>query len=87
MARSNYEKIFGGRSAVDFVGRDDEIERLIKHAGSDAGSDGLLLLATPGAGASELLRQTYDRLFHQQRVTVPFYFEVRKRLHRSTRDR
>ncbi|MEP7149570.1 MAG: ATP-binding protein [Acidobacteriota bacterium] len=78
MAGSNYEKIFGGRPAVDFAGREVEIGRLIAHARSAAGSDGLLLLATPGAGASELLRQTYDRLFHEQRETVPFYFEVRQ---------
>ncbi len=78
MAGSNYEKIIGGRPAVDFAGREDEIGRLIAHAASAAGSDGLLVLATPGAGASELLRQTYDRLFHEQRETIPFYFEVRQ---------
>ncbi len=85
MAAANHTKIFAGRSAVDFIGRDDEIARIIAHGVSDAGSDGLLVLATPGAGASELLRQTYDRLFHEQRETIPFYFAIRRR-HASGRE-
>jgi serine/threonine-protein kinase RsbW len=77
MAVSNHKKIFAGRSAVDFIGRESEIERVHAHARSDSGTDGLLVLATPGAGASELLRQTYDRLFHEQREIIPFYFTIR----------
>jgi serine/threonine-protein kinase RsbW len=78
MAGSKHEKIFAGRPASDFVGRDNELERLIAHARSASGSDGLLLLATPGAGTSELLRQTYDRLFHEQREIIPFFFAIRR---------
>jgi len=37
----------------------------------------MLLLAAPGAGATELLRQAYDRLFHTQQQVIPFYFPVR----------
>lgn len=77
MAGSNHTKIFAGRPAVDFIGRESEIERVLAHARSDSGSDGVLVLATPGAGASELLRQTYDRLFHEQREIIPFYFTIR----------
>jgi serine/threonine-protein kinase RsbW len=73
----NHKKIFAGRFAVDFIGREREIERVLAHARSDSGSDGLIVLATPGAGASELLRQTYDRLFHEQREIIPFYFTIR----------
>jgi hypothetical protein len=67
------------RPTDDFVGRAAELDRLIAHATSDSGSDGILALATPGAGATELLKQTYDRLFHDQRETIPFYFAIRKR--------
>jgi serine/threonine-protein kinase RsbW len=77
MAGSNHTKIFAGRPAVDFIGRESEIKRVLAHARSDSGSDGVLVLATPGAGASELLRQTYDRLFHEQREIIPFYFTIR----------
>jgi serine/threonine-protein kinase RsbW len=35
------------------------------------------VLGEPGAGASELLRQAYDRSFTSQRQTVPFYFRFR----------
>ncbi|MEO8041960.1 MAG: ATP-binding protein, partial [Acidobacteriota bacterium] len=78
MAEPKHEKIFAGRPFVDFVGRDDEVDRLIAHARSVEGSDGLMVLAVPGSGASELLRQTYDRLFHEQREIIPFYFSIRR---------
>lgn len=32
--------------------------------------------AVPGVGASELMRQVYDRLFSEQRFCVPFYFAL-----------
>lgn len=69
------EKILAGRPAVNFVGRAEIADRLFAHAAS---MDGLFLLATPGAGASELLKQTYDRLFREQHEIIPFYFAVRK---------
>lgn len=77
MSGSTNVKILAGRPAVNFVGRTSEIERLLAHSSSATGQDGLLILATPGAGASELLRQTYDRLFYKQREIIPFYFAVR----------
>ncbi|HUR98038.1 MAG TPA: ATP-binding protein [Pyrinomonadaceae bacterium] len=80
MAGSNDAKIFAGRKARDFVGRSGEVDRLAAHAVSEDGADGILVLAAPGAGASELLRQTYDRLFHEQREIIPFYFAVRRNL-------
>ncbi len=74
MAGSQHERILAGRPAADFIAREDEVERLRSHALS---SDGLLLLATPGSGATELLKQTYDRLFRDQQKVTPFYFSVR----------
>ena len=37
---------------------------------------GLLLLMAPSAGVSELLRQSYDQLFHRQGDVVPIYFAL-----------
>src|SRR5688572_13201846 len=68
-------RILAGRPAGDFIGRDEPARRLFAHARSS--KEGLLLLHTPGAGASELLKQVYDRLFREQKDVVPFYFSVR----------
>lgn len=75
MGESQNAKILAGRPSIDFIGRDEAAERLFAHARSS--NQGLLLLATPGAGASELLKQTYDRLFREQQAIVPFYFSIR----------
>src|SRR5688572_13188518 len=79
MAGPKHSKIFAGRPAADFVGRSKEIDRLFAQARS-ATDGGILVLAAPGAGASELLRQVYDRLFHEQREIIPFYFRVPRNL-------
>ena len=74
MSGQKNARILAGRPAVDFIGRSDETERLIAHSRSH---EGLLLLGAPGAGASELLKQTYDRLFHEHEDVIPFYFSIR----------
>lgn len=58
-----------------FVGRERELERVI--AAATAGEN-LSILAQPSSGASELLRQAYDRLFREQGEIVPFYFELKR---------
>src|SRR5215213_522708 len=68
-------RILAGRPAVDLIGRENVAERLFAHARSS--HEGLLVLAAPGAGASELLTQTYDRLFRSQQEVIPFYFSIR----------
>jgi len=75
MRRPSGKRILAGRAAADFIGRADELARLIDHA--KGGSNGLALLAVPFAGASELLRQAYDRLFFEQEDVIPFYFELK----------
>ncbi|HEX6124105.1 MAG TPA: ATP-binding protein [Pyrinomonadaceae bacterium] len=75
MASAHQDRILAGRPAIDFIGRETEVARLRAHALS---SDGLLLLSSPGAGASELLKQTFDRLFRDQQEIVPFYFAIRR---------
>lgn len=74
MSGSQNARILAGRPAVDFIGRTDETERLLASARS---SDGILVLSAPGAGATELLKQTYDRLFREQQDVVPFYFAIK----------
>src|SRR5690349_7925886 len=61
----------------DFIGRDAEL-RAITQQGSAAKSRGVLLLAAPGAGASELLRQAYDQLFLQRRFSIPLHFALKR---------
>ena len=61
---------------MDFIGRTQELDRLFRHARGESGNIGLMLLAEPGAGASEMLRQVYDVLFADQNEIVPFYFEI-----------
>lgn len=74
MARLIQNRIFARCGVDEFVGRDAELRSLIDLAGN---SDGLALLAAPLCGATELLRQVYDRLFFSQSEVIPFYFEVR----------
>jgi anti-sigma regulatory factor (Ser/Thr protein kinase) len=64
--------------AEEFVGRRDELDRIINYASSDAVSGPLTLVGPPGSGVSELLRHSYDRLFHEQTAIIPFYFALSK---------
>lgn len=74
MARQRRQRILSGLEAKHFVGRAAELERLTAHAKAAGARRGLRLLAQPGAGASELLKQTFDRLFLDQKEVIPFYF-------------
>ena len=62
----------------EFVGRDTEMERLLAHARGGSQSNCLAILARPASGSSELLRQVYDRLFHELGPVIPFYFRVKR---------
>src|SRR6185369_4405528 len=64
--------------AKDFIGRSNDLDTLLRHAKSESRTNGLLISSAPGSGVSELLRQTYDQLFHEQGEIVPFYFAPRK---------
>ncbi len=57
----------------DFVGRDAELRALTQQAVA-ATARGIILMSAPGAGAGELLRQTYDQLFQQRGFAIPVYF-------------
>jgi serine/threonine-protein kinase RsbW len=58
-----------------FVGRADELRRIVSHP-QRAEPLGLLLLLAPTAGVSELLRQAYDEIFHQHGKIIPVYFAL-----------
>lgn len=72
------EKILGTIPASDHIGRAREIDALLRHAARRNRSSALLLLSAPGLGVSEILRQTYDRLFLAQDETIPIYFSLKK---------
>src|SRR5688572_12962927 len=67
------KRILARRASADLVGRTQAFDRLLAHART---REGLAVLATPGAGASELLRHVYDRLFDEHVDVVPFYFQI-----------
>lgn len=70
----NFRRILGRVAPPDFVGRNEEIDRIMLHAASENAGRGLLLLMEPSAGVSELLRQAYDRIFNQRTEVIPIYF-------------
>ena len=72
------EKILATVSASDYISRTSEMETLLRHARGETKSRGLLLLSAPATGASELLKQIYDRLFSVQSAAIPFYFAVKE---------
>lgn len=76
MRKPTVKKIFARTNTDDFIGRTSLVAELSELARS--GSGGLVLLASPSAGSSELLRHVYDRLFFEQEEVIPFYFEVRR---------
>ena len=71
-------KILSTVERKDFIGRNFELEALIRHANSENQNHGLVLLSAPGLGVSELLKQIYDQLFRQQKKIIPFYFALKK---------
>lgn len=72
------EKILASVKAENFIGRTREANTLSAHARGERRTNALLLLHAPTLGASELLRQTYDRLFRENGDVIPFYFAVKK---------
>ncbi len=70
------QRILATADQGDCVGRCVEMEVLRRHCAGASKSNGLLLLSAPVAGASELLKQFYDELFHAPGETIPIYFAV-----------
>jgi len=76
MSPQNANTLLTGVPPDRFVGRRQEFERVYAAAVTGIPARGIRLSAAAGVGASELLRQVYDRLFTDQRFCVPFYFAL-----------
>jgi serine/threonine-protein kinase RsbW len=69
-------RILGRVPASHFAGREAELRRVAALAQQTAGGRSLLLLSAPLAGASEFLRQAYDRMFAERGGASPVYFAL-----------
>lgn len=78
-------RILGRLAPAHFAGREAELRRITNLAQPSAGGRGLLVLAAPLAGASELLRQAFDQLFNQRGGASPIYFALSRNDQTSTR--
>ncbi|HEX8457164.1 MAG TPA: ATP-binding protein [Pyrinomonadaceae bacterium] len=67
-------RILGRIAPENFIGRSDALREIGALAPQTSQLRGLLIHAAPAAGASELLRQAYDKLFQQRGVASPIYF-------------
>ncbi len=71
-------RILGHVAAPEFIGRDAELRQIVRHASAIDRARALVVAAQPDAGASELLRQAYDRLFARRGDPVPIYFGCKR---------
>jgi serine/threonine-protein kinase RsbW len=71
-------RIFARVSREDFVARDAELREIVQQATHPTAAPGLVVFAAPGAGASELLRQSYDQLFLRRGDPVPLHFAFKR---------
>ena len=62
----------------EFFGRDAELHDIVRQSAADGDSRGLVVMATPDGGASELLRQAYDQLFARRGDPVPIHFAFKR---------
>ena len=79
MSGVHQKTILARRRTGELVGRGPELERLALHAKGASVEGGLFLLAQPGAGASELLLQTFDSIFYEYGDVIPIYFAFDRR--------
>ncbi len=70
---SRQVRILGRVEPAEFIGREAELSRIVAFPNVNH-ARGLLILIAPAAGVSELLRQSYDAIFHKRGRSVPIYF-------------
>ena len=73
-----HQRILATIGRDDFVGRDAELQQIARRAALIVERRGLVLLAAPDVGASELLRQAYDDLFSRRGESIPMYFAFKR---------
>lgn len=74
----SHERILASVSRDEFVGRDAELQDIVRQASPLTDRQGLVILAAPGVGATELLRQAYDQLFVRRGDPVPIHFAFKR---------
>ena len=72
-----HQRILANVSRDEFVGRDAGLQQLVRHASGEG--YGLVVMAAPGAGAGELMRQAYDQLFARRGDPAPIHFAFRRK--------
>ncbi|HEV2860104.1 MAG TPA: ATP-binding protein [Pyrinomonadaceae bacterium] len=71
---SKARRVLARTAPEHFVGRGEQLREIASLAPHKAEARGLVLLAAPFAGASELLRQSFDELFRTRGGASPVYF-------------
>lgn len=69
-------RILGRVAPQEFIGRSQEMATLLSFAKGELDINGFIVLNEPTAGASELLRQTFDEIFHLNNGLIPIYYRV-----------
>lgn len=77
-------KVLGRLHDGEFAGRQAELDRLCELAKEPLSSN-LLVAGAPLTGKTELLRETYDRLFNQTGQCVPIYYAANSASRRASR--
>jgi len=67
-----HQRILANVSRDEFVGRDAELQQLVRQASGRWPR--LVVMAAPGFGAGELMRHAYDQLFARRGEPVPIHF-------------
>jgi len=73
-----HQRILANVSRDEFVGRDAELRAIVRQASQLVDRRGLIVLAAPGVGGGELLRQAYDQLFVRRGDPVPIHFAFKR---------
>lgn len=76
MSDTSSQKLISRVPLTDLIGRLDEIARLESHAAGHSANNLLVVSGAPRVGVSEILRQTYDRVFLANADILPIYFSV-----------
>lgn len=76
MSDLSSQKLISRIPLADLIGRLDDIARLESHAAGHSANNLLVVSGAPRVGVSEILRQTYDRVFLANAEILPIYFSI-----------